>query len=540
MISHLLRKMRGSIKRKIQSGYRHHYVSQCITGCLGCRWKRYRQSRHATRWEHILWIIYFLVTLAFIVFWFLYWIAIKNDSNNINWYVFEKLHKWLDVYRLVLALTGTTFAYLLLIAILLISHLILGYQLYIHILHRGVFTLIIIMCVIFVILLSKIYKEGYPLLNQSMMAMAPFVWMLVVVFLTGCSWLVGNKYVTLQEKVHKAALVTIYAIIMLFCYLFAIGIESPCFTSQISAKPRFVAHRGASAIGPENTIYSFNKALEHGAFVLESDVVQTADGELILLHDKTFRRTTNIKDIEGGKFKNTEPCALNYSFIETLDAGSWFLEQDPFRTKSSLTDVEKAEIRKQKIPRLSDLVDLATKANVSILFDLNRSTACDGKNATSEETKMRDIHFNDQAREIIENSKLPKRNVWWLESAKTSKPIEFTLVGEGKSGYQTVEELKEKKIDLVNYQHIVSRYGEDLKAYKYNNISTNVYVVDASWLFSVCWCAGIESVTTNEIQNLSKLASPDWRMSKLVWRILIAIFTVLSASFATLVIVCSA
>lgn len=373
-----------------------------------------------------------------------------------------------------------------------------------------------------------------------MMAMAPFIWMLMVVFLAGCSWFVGNKYVTLQEKRQKAALITLYAIIMLICYLLAIGIESPCFTSQIPTKPRFIAHRGAAAIAPENTMYSFKKALYYNASVLETDVVQTADGELILLHDKTLRRTTNISKVEDGKFKNTQPCALNYSFIKTLDAGSWFLEQDPFRTVSSLTDKEKNAIREEKIPLLGQFANFAAEKNVNILFDLKRSTACDKKNSTKEERYQLELEFHDKAKEILEKSNLPDNKVWWLESAKTSTPIKFTLVGEGKNGFQSIEELKEKNISKVNYQHIVSKYGKDLQNYKSNNISTNVYVVDASWLFSVCWCAGIESVTTNEIKSFSKMSSPDWRMSKLVWNILIAVFTISSAFFATALIVCSA
>jgi len=48
------------------------------------------------------------------------------------------------------------------------------------------------------------------------------------------------------------------------------------------------------------------------------------DGEPFVLHDPTFRRTTNIRDIFP-KLRDVEACWLNMSQIKQLDAGSWFL-----------------------------------------------------------------------------------------------------------------------------------------------------------------------------------------------------------------------
>ncbi len=54
-----------------------------------------------------------------------------------------------------------------------------------------------------------------------------------------------------------------------------------------------VAHRGASAYLPENTMPSFERAVEMGADALELDVHLTADGELAVIHDETLDRTTD-------------------------------------------------------------------------------------------------------------------------------------------------------------------------------------------------------------------------------------------------------
>lgn len=75
------------------------------------------------------------------------------------------------------------------------------------------------------------------------------------------------------------------------------------------------AHRGASAIAPENTIAAFRAAAEQGAKWVELDVALSADGVLVVLHDDSVDRTTNGSGSLG---------VLNAADITKLDAGSWF------------------------------------------------------------------------------------------------------------------------------------------------------------------------------------------------------------------------
>ena len=57
-----------------------------------------------------------------------------------------------------------------------------------------------------------------------------------------------------------------------------------------------IAHRGASGEGlaPENTLAAFRLALGHGADVVELDVHRTKDGQVVVMHDATLDRTTNL------------------------------------------------------------------------------------------------------------------------------------------------------------------------------------------------------------------------------------------------------
>ena len=54
-----------------------------------------------------------------------------------------------------------------------------------------------------------------------------------------------------------------------------------------------IAHRGASAYAPENTMAAFEKAVELGADVLELDLHLTLDNELVVIHDDSLDRTTD-------------------------------------------------------------------------------------------------------------------------------------------------------------------------------------------------------------------------------------------------------
>lgn len=56
-----------------------------------------------------------------------------------------------------------------------------------------------------------------------------------------------------------------------------------------------IAHRGASAYEPENTLRSFWKAVEMGTDMVELDVRKSLDGRLVIIHDSSVDRTTDGK-----------------------------------------------------------------------------------------------------------------------------------------------------------------------------------------------------------------------------------------------------
>ena len=61
-------------------------------------------------------------------------------------------------------------------------------------------------------------------------------------------------------------------------------------------KPWLIAHRGASAYAPENTVPAFRLAAEQGAAFVEFDLQLTKDGQLVALHDNSLERTTDVEE----------------------------------------------------------------------------------------------------------------------------------------------------------------------------------------------------------------------------------------------------
>lgn len=82
--------------------------------------------------------------------------------------------------------------------------------------------------------------------------------------------------------------------------------------------PRLIAHRGGGALAPENTLAGLRKAAELGYRGVEFDVMLTADGTPVLIHDETLERTTNGR----GRVADASDAEL-----ARLDAGSWHSAQ---------------------------------------------------------------------------------------------------------------------------------------------------------------------------------------------------------------------
>lgn len=136
---------------------------------------------------------------------------------------------------------------------------------------------------------------------------------------------------------------------------------------------QIIAHRGARSIAPENTLAAADKAWEIGADLWETDVSVTKDEQLILFHDHSLARTTDA----ALKFPGDDTLIYtNYTLaqLKTLDAGSWFIETDPFEEiKKGHLEKEQVEVyRGEKIPTLEEALLFTREKQWKINLELKQ------------------------------------------------------------------------------------------------------------------------------------------------------------------------
>jgi len=77
------------------------------------------------------------------------------------------------------------------------------------------------------------------------------------------------------------------------------------------------AHRGASAYAPENTLVAFKKSIDMKADGIELDVQMTKDGQLIILHDETLDRVSNVRGwVKDYTYEELRGINVNKNFPE--------------------------------------------------------------------------------------------------------------------------------------------------------------------------------------------------------------------------------
>lgn len=126
--------------------------------------------------------------------------------------------------------------------------------------------------------------------------------------------------------------------------------------SDVWPYPRWVAHRGAGKLAPENTLAAFKLGASHGYRMFECDVKLSSDGVPFLLHDDTLERTTDGKGIAGQK---------TWDELQKLDAGRWH----------SATHVK--DFSGEPIPSLNTIASYCIENNFDLNIEIKPTTGTD-------------------------------------------------------------------------------------------------------------------------------------------------------------------
>lgn len=478
----------------------------CTRTLYSCHWGKSvetsRSKQKACCWSSIVAVVSMMALT-----WMYICLISYNDQEDVNWKGFTALQLWINWFMVLIILSAMLTAYCVLLLLFALIQVTLKEPLNLHWVHK------IFLCggVVFigagVAGISYMWQQEWLTVQLSLEATAPFLQFGAVGALTLLCNLVFQAVFATGQKFSRYFIGLTFAAVSVAVFLCPLCIQSPCFIEkhELPAKPKLIGHRGAPMLAPENTMMSFTRSISCGVIAFETDVQLSKDRVPFLMHDSNSNfllRTTNAKE----KFPNKDlgkSNSLTWAEYQTLNAGEWFIQADPFRTVSQLSKDDKALAQNQTIPSLLQLLHLAQRHNVSVMFDLY---------SPNQENDTVDIVAT------ILDSAIEPHLVLWLPP--TQKDYVRTRAPGFTQVYNDVEEMKRRRGTHLNLKY--SRISTtDIRELSKSDFKVNLWVVNERWLFSLLWCAGASSVTTNACHRLKEAQSPDWilprRQYQIIW-----------------------
>ncbi|XP_058275199.1 glycerophosphodiester phosphodiesterase domain-containing protein 5 isoform X3 [Hirundo rustica] len=490
------------VKHQPLQYYEPQLCLSCLTGIYGCRWKRYQRSHDdTTKWER-LWFLILTSSFFLTLVWFYFWWEVHNDYNEINWFLYNRMGYWSDWSIPILVTTAAGFTYITMLLILALCHIAVGQQMNLHWLHKIGLVTTLITTVVTMSSIAQLWDDEWEMVFISLQATAPFLHIGALAAVTALSWLVAGQFARTEKATSQMLMFTAYLAVVVALYLVPLSISSPCIMEKaaLGPKPAILGHRGAPMLAPENTLMSFQKAVEQKVSGVQADVVLSYDGVPFLMHDKTLRRTTNVEEVFPERAYE-HSSMFNWTDLEKLNAGEWFLQNDPFWTAGSLSRDDYLEAANQSVCKLEDMLEVI-KDNTSLILNFQDLPAVHPYYST----------YINITLETILASGIRQQAVMWLPDT------ERQLVRQVAPGFQQTsglkldaERLREKGIVKLNLRY-TKVTNEDVRDYATANLSVNLYTVNEPWLFSILWCAGVPSVTSDSSHVLRKVPSPIWLM----------------------------
>ncbi len=260
-----------------------------------------------------------------------------------------------------------------------------------------------------------------------------------------------------------------------------------------------IAHRGACSLAPENTLAAARKALEAGADMWEVDVAVTSDGQLVLMHDDSLARTTDVET----RFPNREPwtfTTFTEAELETLDAGTWFVETDPFGEirAGHVSQEEQAHYRGEHIPTVREALRFTKEHHWRINLEL-KALPAPLENYPVVESVLRLVE-EEGAEDCVVISSFQHR---WLRQARARNPrIEIAAL----IGYGEAQDVDWETLEFPTYNLRLSlATRERIERLRAAGKGVNVWVVndEEDMRRLIEW--GVTGIFTDYPQRLAKV-----------------------------------
>ncbi|XP_017263487.1 glycerophosphoinositol inositolphosphodiesterase GDPD2 [Kryptolebias marmoratus] len=468
----------------------------CSRGFYSCHWRKPSENGKKCA---CCWFLFVSLVVLLLICWMYICLVTYNDQNDFNTKIFTNLKVWVNWFMLVIVVSAVLTSYCVLLLLFALVQVALREPLVLHWLHKIFlcFGVIIVLCGVAGI--SCMWRKEWRIVPLSFQATAPFLQFGAVGALTLLSSFVFHAF-RMAKKGSKYRIAAVFLAVSAAIFLCPLFIKSPCLidVKDLPEKPKLIGHRGAPMHAPENTMMSFKKSIECEVMAFETDVQVSKDRTAFLMHDQGngfLDRTTNIrKKLSNNSSSPNQSSSVTFDFLQSLNAGEWFLETDPFHTVHLLSEEEKETARNQTVPSLLQLLQLAQNRSISVIFDLYSSGG----------------NYSKIVVQTILESKIDHHLVYWLP------PEDRSYVKQKASGFIQVYK-NESEMEEEGGHHLNMQYSdlnaEKIRELRDRNISVNLWTVNERWLFSLLWCAGASSVTTNNCHLLKDMKQPNWIMA---------------------------
>ncbi|KAK1800748.1 hypothetical protein P4O66_005946, partial [Electrophorus voltai] len=524
------------VKHQPLQVYERQLCLSCLTGIYGCRWKRYQRSHDdsskwgslrrasepdlalimsfigSSQWE-CTWFLILSSSFLLLLVWSYFWWEAQNDYNEFNWLLYNRSGEWNDGTVPVIAATLVGFSYVTFLLILGLCHIALGQQLNLYWIHKIGVLAVLTSTIAGVVSIDDLWRDEWEIVLISLQSTGPFLHIGAVAVVTTLGWLVAGQVMHGgRRRLQVIVLLLLYVCVLLGLYLVPLTISSPCIMPPASLKPRpsIIGRRGAPMLAPENTIMSFNKALQQKVIAFEADVTISMDGVPFLMRDHTLRRTTDVASRFPGR-QHEDASLFNWTEIRSLNAGVWFLRNDPYWTVKFISTRDYGRAVNQTVCSLVELLRLAAKSNCSVLFSLR---------IPAPEHPRHKLWISDVQKAVQRSGIQPEQVMWTQDSYRYQVRASAPLLHQTVKEMLPVDGLKEKATHTLSLHYSKATVAE-IRRLRGSNVSLNVYPVNEPWLFSVLWCSGVESVSSDAPHVLRKVPHPIWLMSPdeycLIW-----------------------
>lgn len=276
-------------------------------------------------------------------------------------------------------------------------------------------------------------------------------------------------------------------------------------TSVQEPKILLIGHRGASALRPEHTLASYQKAIDDGADFIEPDLVSTKDGVLVARHENEISGTTNVATLP--EFANRKTTKV----IDGVSITGWFTEDFTLKELQQLKARERIPQYRPantqfndlySIPTLDEIIDLAnqhykkTGKVIGLYIETKHPTYFKTLNLSLEDPLLKTLAKYEYSQKIapiylqsfeVENLKYLKQQLAALKSVQRAQLIQLYDSSSSQPADAVAKGVKTTYADMATAQGLkdVAQYANGVgpaKSYIFKNTDmtqTTAFVTDA-------------------------------------------------------------